>query len=83
MSSTTRSSTTAGDSQAAGANTEIPDGVEMTDPYADDPAFAFHAGGKMRIESRSTGQRTCRSPTPPVSGACLRLWPTILTASGH
>lgn len=38
-------STTATDS-------EIPDGVEMTDPYADDPAFAFHAGGKMRIESR-------------------------------
>jgi malate dehydrogenase (oxaloacetate-decarboxylating) len=31
---------------------DIPDGIEMTDPYADDPAFAFHAGGKMRIEAR-------------------------------
>ena len=51
MPSTTRSSTAAGDSQPPGANTEISDGVEMTDPYADDPAFAFHAGGKMRIEA--------------------------------
>jgi malate dehydrogenase (oxaloacetate-decarboxylating) len=50
-SSPTMPSTTAGDSQPPGANTEISDGVEMTDPYADDPAFAFHAGGKMRIEA--------------------------------
>ena len=34
------------------STSDIPDSVEMTDPYSDDPAFAFHAGGKMRIESR-------------------------------
>jgi len=39
-------------SSAIGPNPEIPDSLEVTDPYADDPAFAFHAGGKMRIEAR-------------------------------
>jgi malate dehydrogenase (oxaloacetate-decarboxylating) len=32
--------------------TTVPDGVDMTDPYADDPAFALHRGGKLRIASR-------------------------------
>jgi malate dehydrogenase (oxaloacetate-decarboxylating) len=30
----------------------IPDSVEMTDPSADDPAFALHEGGKLSIASR-------------------------------
>jgi len=30
----------------------IPDGVDMTDPYADDPAFVLHQGGKLSIASR-------------------------------
>ena len=29
----------------------IPDGVDMTDPYADDPAFILHQGGKLSIAS--------------------------------
>ncbi len=33
-------------------STTIPDGVDMTDPYADDPAFALHQGGKLVIASR-------------------------------
>ncbi len=32
--------------------TPIPDGIEMTDPYADDPAFELHRGGKLSIASR-------------------------------
>ena len=32
--------------------TGIPDGIEMTDPYADDPAFELHQGGKLSIASR-------------------------------
>jgi malate dehydrogenase (oxaloacetate-decarboxylating) len=30
----------------------IPDGIDMTDPYADDPAFVLHQGGKLSIASR-------------------------------
>ena len=33
-------------------STGIPDGIEMTDPYADDPAFELHQGGKLSIASR-------------------------------
>jgi malate dehydrogenase (oxaloacetate-decarboxylating) len=32
--------------------THIPHGIEMTDPYADDPAFELHRGGKLSIASR-------------------------------
>ena len=32
--------------------TVIPDSIPMTDPYADDPAFAMHVGGKLAITSR-------------------------------
>ena len=32
--------------------TVIPDSIPMTDPYADDPAFALHVGGKLAIASR-------------------------------
>jgi malate dehydrogenase (oxaloacetate-decarboxylating) len=31
----------------------IPDGIDMTDPYADDPAFVLHRGGKLSIASRA------------------------------
>ena len=33
-------------------DTGIPDGIDMTDPYADDPAFELHQGGKLSIASR-------------------------------
>ena len=32
--------------------TTIPDGIDMADPYADDPAFVLHQGGKLEIASR-------------------------------
>ncbi|MET0911608.1 MAG: malic enzyme-like NAD(P)-binding protein, partial [Ilumatobacteraceae bacterium] len=32
--------------------TVIPDSIPMTDPYADDPAFTLHVGGKLAIASR-------------------------------
>jgi hypothetical protein len=32
--------------------TVIPDSIPMTDPYADDPAFDLHIGGKLAIASR-------------------------------
>ena len=32
--------------------TTIPDGIDMTDPYRDDPAFVLHQGGKLEIASR-------------------------------
>ena len=34
------------------ADTGIPDGLDITDPYADDPAFVLHQGGKLEIASR-------------------------------
>ncbi len=34
------------------ATTTIPDSIEVTDPYADDPAFEFHQGGKLSIAAR-------------------------------
>ncbi|HYN33062.1 MAG TPA: NADP-dependent malic enzyme [Ilumatobacteraceae bacterium] len=32
--------------------TGIPDGTDLTDPHADDPAFHLHQGGKLSIASR-------------------------------
>jgi malate dehydrogenase (oxaloacetate-decarboxylating) len=32
-------------------DTTIPDGIDVSDPHADDPAFAFHQGGKLAITS--------------------------------
>ncbi len=32
--------------------TVIPDSIPMTDPYADDPAFTLHVGGKLAIAAR-------------------------------
>ena len=39
-------------STSSPTETHIPDGIEMTDPYADDPAFELHRGGKLSIASR-------------------------------
>jgi malate dehydrogenase (oxaloacetate-decarboxylating) len=33
-------------------DTRIPDGLDISDPYADDPAFVLHQGGKLEIASR-------------------------------
>ncbi len=33
------------------AFTTIPDAIEITDPYADDPAFVLHQGGKLAVAS--------------------------------
>ncbi len=33
-------------------NTTVPDHIAVTDPYADDPAFVLHQGGKLVIASR-------------------------------
>ncbi len=42
------------DSTDTGNSTDlgIPDGIDMIDPYADDPAFQLHQGGKLSIASR-------------------------------
>ena len=49
------------------AHDQIPDGVDMTDPYADDPAFVLHQGGKL-------GDRLARADRRP-RGSVARLHP--------
>ncbi len=39
-------------STSPSTDTGIPDGIDITDPYADDPAFELHQGGKLSIASR-------------------------------
>jgi hypothetical protein len=52
--------------------TVIPDSIPMTDPYADDPAFTLHVGGKLAM-----GQRVSISFAVPTVDTPIEVTATV------
>ena len=62
--------------------TRIPDGVDMTDPYADDPAFRWIEDGEVRYGSYDELKQTFDSLDQMFSEVAMKLIDTVVIPLG-